>query len=194
MTNNCTDTTNGILGRYNIASKPHKCTCRVKMFWPCKADDGSPMNAKIYLEQKMTIFIAISKKCRIESCEFRTTIIQFVQFCCIILVVRLSLPFPLHHTHSHARSAQTNLTLLGTIHRHRVKVTQATTRSLDKIRSVSRKQSNACVLYNIPQRSKAVIVVSSTHADNELLPEDAIKARMIFDYKAGKKGWVDQMD
>ena len=50
----------------------------------------------------------------------------------------------------------------------------------------------ASYLY-IPKRKKVVVLLSSSHDGNEIVPANANKPRMILDYNAGKKG-VDQMN
>ena len=45
----------------------------------------------------------------------------------------------------------------------------------------------------IPKRNKVVVLLSSSHAGNEILSANANKPRVILDYNAGKKG-VEQMN
>ena len=91
---------------------------------------------------------------------------------------------------------QQNLTLLGTIRVNRVEVLPE---QKDKRRPVfstrfAHDHENKIVLASyIPKRNKVVILLSSSHAGNEVVPENANKPRMILDYNTGKKG-VDQMD
>ena len=167
-----------IPGRTYIPSKPSKYG--LKVFWLAEAHTGFALNAIIYTgrERNAAPHRNLGQDVVTELVRpYYTTGREVVTdnfFTSHSLAVAL---------------LEQNITLLGTIRPHRREIPEQLKSKRREVGSntFAHDHENKIVLVShIPKRNKNVILLSSSHCGNSVIPEEKNKPAMILDYNSGK--------